>query len=148
MKNGKGKWRKGKSGNENIYEGEYKDDKKNGYGEFKWATGNTYKGNYLDDERHGFGTMAWIDGSQYEGEWVRGIQHGWGKMSFPGGVVKEGWFENNVFKEKKPDSVTSQSKGTRKRSGMLSDSVNSSLLPPVMEEGKTISPMHNYLKRR
>jgi len=42
--------------------------------------------------------MTWTDGSKYEGEWVRGIQHGVGRMMFPDGTVKEGIFENNVFK--------------------------------------------------
>lgn len=42
--------------------------------------------------------MYWTDGSVYKGEWVNGIQHGVGKMSFPDGRVKEGWFENNIYK--------------------------------------------------
>lgn len=44
-------------------------DKKNGYGEFKWASGTVYKGNYKDDERDGHGEMSWVDGSKYIGEW-------------------------------------------------------------------------------
>jgi hypothetical protein len=43
--------------------------------------------------------MRWTDGSNYEGDWVRGIQHGKGKMSFPDGSIKQGDFENNIFKE-------------------------------------------------
>lgn len=30
--------------NTNVYEGEYHDDIKHGYGEFKWATGGHYRG--------------------------------------------------------------------------------------------------------
>jgi hypothetical protein len=44
--------------------------------------------------------MRWTDGSWYQGEWDRGIQHGYGKMTFPDGTVKEGYFENNVYKIK------------------------------------------------
>jgi len=44
--------------------------------------------------------MRWTDGSGYLGEWDRGIQHGHGKMSYKDGSVKEGYFENNVFKVK------------------------------------------------
>ena len=42
---GKGKitWKDGR-----MYEGEYKDDKKNGYGVYKWADGRIYEGNWLD----------------------------------------------------------------------------------------------------
>lgn len=42
--------------------------------------------------------MEWTDGSTYEGEWKKGIQHGWGTMSFPNGKVKEGYFEDNMFR--------------------------------------------------
>jgi hypothetical protein len=42
--------------------------------------------------------MKWVDGSMYIGEWSRGIQHGKGKMVLQDRTVKEGNFENNVFK--------------------------------------------------
>jgi hypothetical protein len=56
-----------------YYEGEYEDDKKQGYGVFTWASGNIYKGDYKNDEREGHGEMKWTDGSYYVGEWLRGI---------------------------------------------------------------------------
>lgn len=58
-----------------------------------------YKGCYKDDERHGYGEMFWTDGSCYKGEWQHGIQNGVGKMEFPDGRVKEGYFENNVYRK-------------------------------------------------
>lgn len=42
--------------------------------------------------------MYWTDGSVYKGEWNKGIQHGRGVMTFPDGRIKDGLFENNVFK--------------------------------------------------
>jgi hypothetical protein len=42
--------------------------------------------------------MTWTDGSCYKGEWLNGIQHGIGAMSFPDGRIKEGIFENNIYK--------------------------------------------------
>jgi hypothetical protein len=42
--------------------------------------------------------MNWTDGSRYEGEWVKGIQHGMGSMTFPDGTIKQGYFENNIYK--------------------------------------------------
>jgi hypothetical protein len=58
MKNGKGRWKKFIEGNQigklsNEFRGEYVNDRKNGYGEFKWHSGNIYKGMYKDDERDG-----------------------------------------------------------------------------------------------
>jgi hypothetical protein len=83
-----------------LYEGDYSNDKKCGFGTFQWASGNVYKGEYKDDERDGYGEMYWTDGSCYQGEWIRGIQHGYGRMCFPDGTKKEGYFENNVYKIK------------------------------------------------
>jgi hypothetical protein len=98
LKNGHGWWRRHKENPSSQYEGEYSNDKKHGWGTFTWASGNIFKGNYKFDEWEGEGEMIWTDGSSYKGNWVKGIQHGWGKMIFPDGKVKDGYFENNVFK--------------------------------------------------
>ena len=42
--------------------------------------------------------MYWTDGSVYKGEWRKGIQYGRVVMTFPDGRIKDGYFENNVFK--------------------------------------------------
>ena len=48
--------------------------------------------------------MIWTDGSKYVGDWKNGIQNGYGKMIFPNNTVKEGYFDNNIFKGKnKPE---------------------------------------------
>lgn len=44
--------------------------------------------------------MYWTDGSIYKGEWKKGIQNGRGVMTFPDGRIKDGYFENNIFKGK------------------------------------------------
>ena len=84
MKHGKGKWRKKPDSNQvndsskakricNQFEGEYRRDKKNGYGEFYWQSGNVFKGNYQDDLRQGYGEMHWVDGYIYRGFWLQGV---------------------------------------------------------------------------
>jgi hypothetical protein len=74
LKHGKGKWKSGNGpGPVAQYEGDYENDKKNGYGVFTWASGNIYRGQYKEDERHGEGEMCWTDGSRYVGEWFHGI---------------------------------------------------------------------------
>ena len=97
-----GKWRKSKENASNQFEGQYINDKKEGYGVFRWSSGNCYRGQYKGDEREGIGEMRWTDGSVYIGQWGRGIQHGYGKMIFPNGLVKEGFFDNNVYKGPMP----------------------------------------------
>lgn len=57
----------------NQFEGEYKNDQKEGKGIFIWEAGNKYEGDYSGDERHGWGTMSWIDGSKFLGQWEKGI---------------------------------------------------------------------------
>lgn len=56
-----------------MYSGEYKSDKKCGYGEFNWSSGNKYIGNFFDDMRDGYGEMCWIDGTVYKGQWEKGL---------------------------------------------------------------------------
>jgi MORN repeat len=56
-----------------LYEGEYRLDVKDGYGEYRWASGNLYKGYYKSDKRHYYGEMSWNDGSVYKGEWYEGV---------------------------------------------------------------------------
>ncbi len=58
------------------YEGEYKDDKKQGHGVFKWPSGSVYQGGFKNEFRHGFGIMIWMDGTVYEGLWKKGVQQG------------------------------------------------------------------------
>lgn len=71
LKHGKGKWKKQLNSSVpcNQYDGEYANDRKNGFGVFSWESGNVYRGGYLDDERDGYGEMFWTDGSFYQGEW-------------------------------------------------------------------------------
>lgn len=73
LKEGKGKWRSAVGPICNSYEGEFKNDKKQGQGVFQWASGNLYKGDYKGDEREGYGEMFWTDSSCYKGEWIKGI---------------------------------------------------------------------------
>ena len=75
----------------------YSNDKKDGFGLFKWVSGNYYLGQFSNDEREGIGEMNWNDGSKYIGEWVQGIEHGCGRIILPEGIEKIGNFENNVY---------------------------------------------------
>jgi len=104
-KQGQGTWKKSSTDEKtNIYEGEYHDDMKHGYGEFRWATGGHYRGEYVNDVKVGFGTMTWVDGSVFKGAWENGIQNGLGLMIFANGSKKAGFFIDNVLTELLTDS--------------------------------------------
>jgi len=61
---------------ENIYEGEWLEDKKSGNGTFTWKDGSKYVGEWKNDLRNGFGKETIIDEWIYEGEWQRGKKSG------------------------------------------------------------------------
>lgn len=42
-------------------------DKKCGYGVYRWQNGNEYRGTFKDDYKHGYGEMYWADGRVYKG---------------------------------------------------------------------------------
>ena len=44
--------------NGDIYEGEYKDDNRNGFGIYKYSNGNRYEGEFKNDKQHGKGKIT------------------------------------------------------------------------------------------
>ena len=69
-----------------TYEGEFNDNKFNGYGHYIWAKNkNEYKGNYLNGKFHGEGRYQWGENEYYNGEYVNGIKEGEGELSFKDG---------------------------------------------------------------
>ena len=50
----------------------------NGKGVFTWADGRRYEGEFKDDKREGYGEHFWPDGTKYKGNWVNGFQEGKG----------------------------------------------------------------------
>ena len=75
LRNGNGIWKRN-PGNSDKYEGEYKDDKKDGEGVFIWENGNMYKGSFCNDQKHGYGEMRWNDGSFFKGNWENNLHLG------------------------------------------------------------------------
>ena len=64
-----------------------------GKGLFTWPDGRWYEGDYLDDKKEGFGTFLWPDGRKYEGNWKDGKQHGKG-VYIGQDISKEGEWQN------------------------------------------------------
>ena len=55
-----------------------------------------YEGDYLNDKKSGFGIYTWADGRQYHGMWKDGKQHGEGKYILPSGVQRRGYWRDGV----------------------------------------------------
>ncbi|CAB1422997.1 unnamed protein product [Pleuronectes platessa] len=57
----------------------------------------TYSGEWKNDKRTGFGSSRRSDGLQYEGEWLSNKRHGYGCTTFPDGTKEEGKYKQNVL---------------------------------------------------
>ncbi len=56
-----------------------------------------YWGEWKDDKRNGFGTYVWPNGQKYIGHWKNNLMDGKGKMITPNKVVMEGTWKNNLL---------------------------------------------------
>jgi uncharacterized protein (TIGR02145 family) len=83
--------------NGNIYEGNWQNNLPNGFGILKFANGDIYEGNFINEVRTGFGKMTFKNKSVYEGDWENNIQNGKGKLELMSGEVKEGVFKGGVY---------------------------------------------------
>ncbi|XP_016071589.1 PREDICTED: junctophilin-1 [Miniopterus natalensis] len=61
------------------------------------TTTETYMGEWRNDKRNGFGISERSNGMKYEGEWVNNKRHGYGCTVFPDGSKEEGKYKNNVL---------------------------------------------------
>ncbi|KAG5268760.1 hypothetical protein AALO_G00216160 [Alosa alosa] len=61
------------------------------------TTTETYNGEWKNDKRCGFGVSERSNGMKYEGEWLNNRRHGYGCTIFPDGTKEEGKYKNNVL---------------------------------------------------
>ncbi|XP_037672353.1 LOW QUALITY PROTEIN: junctophilin-3 [Choloepus didactylus] len=61
------------------------------------TTTETYMGEWKNDKRSGFGVSQRSDGLKYAGEWAGNKRHGYGCMTFPDGTEEEGKYKQNVL---------------------------------------------------
>ena len=92
MRHGKGKlvFR-----NEAYYDGEWVNDKYEGYGEESLPGGNELEG-YYTAGRLTSGHVYFGDGREYEGEWSDDMPNGMGKMYWRDGHAEEGYWVNGI----------------------------------------------------
>ena len=61
-----------------IYQGYFRNGKRNGEGTYKWPNGDEYKGEWSNGKRNGEGTLTWSNGDYYVGEWFNDKRSGLG----------------------------------------------------------------------
>lgn len=57
----------------------------------------TYMGEWKNDKRSGFGISERSDGLKYEGEWFNNRKYGYGVTTFRDGTKEEGKYKNNIL---------------------------------------------------
>ncbi len=85
------------------YEGEWRNNLREGKGSFYWTDGEYYIGEYKKDMRTGKGTYFWPNGEKYVGEWKKNKRHGRGVFyTKKGKVMTSGiWKKDKLVKEDK-----------------------------------------------
>ena len=61
-----------------MYEGSWKNNKRDGKGVYKWSNGDVYDGDWKDNRPNGQGTLKTVAGMQYKGGFVDGLEEGQG----------------------------------------------------------------------
>ena len=80
-----------------IYDGEWADNKKEGYGVLTKADIPIYKGDWKNDVYHGNGELTKEYFGVYTGEFSEGIRNGKGRESFADGSSYDGEYLNDKF---------------------------------------------------
>jgi hypothetical protein len=67
--------------NGDHYEGDFREDYRDGHGVYVWGdktkwAGDRYEGEYRRDLRHGWGVFQWGNGDRYEGAWLNDLRMG------------------------------------------------------------------------
>ena len=79
-----------------VYDGDWANDKQEGYGVYEYATGSKYEGYWLIYQRHGKGKYSEANGNVYEGDYVDDMMHGIGKATLADGTIyHDGEWRNN-----------------------------------------------------
>jgi len=78
-----------------IYMGNWKNNMKEGQGVYMWQDNTKYVGQWKEDKYHGYGLKSWSDGDQYEGSWKEDKKHGKGNYKWSNGDKYEGEWEED-----------------------------------------------------
>ncbi len=80
--------------NGDVFEGEWENDLRHGKGEIIYANRGKYEGNW-DHEKNSFGTMRYLNGNVYMGEWLREKANREGTMTYANKDVYIGNWKDN-----------------------------------------------------
>ena len=93
MRDGKGKF----TSDDETYEGDWKEDKKEGNGIIIYKDGCKYEGQFKNNKIEGEGKMSWKDGTYYSGEFKNNIFNGKGVLKGNNNHIYNGYFQNGIY---------------------------------------------------
>ena len=65
-----------------IYMGEFKNNKREGIGKYRWPDGTLYLGEWKNDNMNGFCFIKYNDDRRYEGQMKNGLKEGYGEFTW------------------------------------------------------------------
>jgi hypothetical protein len=87
-----------KLNNGNAYDGNFLNEKFDGYGECQYKNGAIYKGEWKKGKEHGNGTFIYAEKKRtYKGGFVNGKKEGYGELIWDGIATYKGDFYNNTL---------------------------------------------------
>ena len=82
------------------YEGDWVDDKQEGFGRYTFTSGAVYSGEWKAGKMHGKGKIVNADGTSYEGDWENSLMHGEGLYIDAENMKWAGIFINGSYESK------------------------------------------------
>ncbi|XP_014503414.1 phosphatidylinositol 4-phosphate 5-kinase 2-like [Vigna radiata var. radiata] len=82
--------------NEDFYEGLWKRNVQEGEGRYVWVNGNEYYEEWRNKVICGRGTLIWANGNRYEGQWENGVPKGQGVFTWPDGSCYVGCWNKDL----------------------------------------------------
>lgn len=79
------------------YKGYFKKSKPHGYGKMIYPNGNSYEGDWIEDKYEGFGEYRWENGSQYKGYFKNNKREGKGKMVYSNKNCYDGQWADDQY---------------------------------------------------
>lgn len=79
------------------YEGEWKNEKRHGYGIWTRPDGTKYAGEWIEGKPDGLGMLNNADGSVYNGEWKAGKRNGQGMLTYADGTTLAGTWQDGRY---------------------------------------------------
>jgi len=102
------------------YDGEWLNDKFEGFGTYRYYGGAKYVGQFSNNRRNGQGTFTFKDGATYVGGYKDDLRSGRGTFTYPNGVKFVGEYR---FDKRNGPGIEYRADGTVLRSGIWENDV-------------------------